>query len=153
LEGLVEIRHQTRQAEIMKRNIPSPRMRDYAQQLLAYEAAAHNPSELNMAAVFRVFEALRRPLSTLAGASGFRALLVRALMLAKAQVPSLSAVHVKPDGSLEGLSNLRNEDAEAGVVLIAQLLGLLVAFIGESLMLRILLDVWPGFTIFDARSS
>jgi hypothetical protein len=38
-------------------------------------------------------------------------------------------------------------------VLIAQLLGLLVAFIGESLMLRILLDVWPGFTIFDARSS
>jgi hypothetical protein len=62
-------------------------------------------------------------------------------------------VHVKPDGSLEGLSNLRNEDAEAGVVLIAQLLGLLVAFIGESLMLRILLDVWPGFKNFDARSS
>jgi hypothetical protein len=154
LEGFFEIWHQTRQAEIMKRNIPSPRMRDYAQQLLAYEAAAHNASELNMAAVFRVFEALRRPLSTLAGASGFRALLVRALMLAKAQVPSLSAVQVKPDGSLEGLNKLRNnEDAEAGVVLIAQLLGLLVAFIGESLMLRILLDVWPGFTIFDARSS
>jgi hypothetical protein len=138
----------------MKRNIPSPRMRDYAQQLLAYEAAAHNPSEPNMATVFRVFEALRRPLSTLAGASGFRALLVRALMLANAQVPGLSAVQVKPDGSLEGLSNLgKGEDAEAGIVLVAQLLGLLVAFIGESLTVRILLDVWPGFNVFDAKSS
>lgn len=138
----------------MNRNTSNPRMRDFAQQILAFEAAAHNPSARNTPAVFRVFEALRRPLSTLCGASGCRALLARALTVAKAQVPGLSAVQIKPDGSLEGLSEICNiADREAGIVLIAQLLGLLVAFIGESLMLHILLDVWPDLTVLDTRPS
>src|SRR5664279_2374984 len=102
----------------MSRNSPSPRIRALAQQLVAYEAG--NPSEPNMPAVFCVSEKLRRPLSTLAGDSGFRALLARSLSLAKAQAPRLSAVQVKPDGSLEGLGS-EDQDAEAGVTLIAQL--------------------------------
>ena len=103
-----------------------------------------------MPAVLRVSEMLRRPLSTLAGSSGFRSLLTRALTLAKAQVPGLSAVQVKADGSLEGC-DLDNQDeaAEAGVILIAHLLGLLVTFIGESLMLSLVLDAWPDFPAFD----
>ncbi len=130
-------------------------MRDFAQQLLAYEDAKQYPSASNIPAVFRVFEGLRRPLSTLCGASGFRALLARALTLAKAQVPSLGAVQIKPDGSLaEGLGELSNHEyPEAGIVLIAQLLGLLVAFIGESLVLQILMDVWPDSIVFDKRPS
>src|SRR5687768_5273625 len=115
----------------MNRNIPSPKARAIAQQLLAYEAGAGNPSEANTPAAFRVSEKLRRPISTLAGASGFRVLLSRALTLAKAQVPGFGAVQVKPDGSLEGLSELCNDQVpEAGVLVIAQLLGLLGVFIG-----------------------
>ena len=135
----------------MSRTAPSPKILELAQQLLAYEAAGDNFSGANMPAGFRAAEKLRRPLSTLAGSSGFRSLLARALTLAKAKVPGLSAVQVKPDGSLEGLSGLGNQDqeAEAGVILIAQLLGLLVTFIGESLMLSLVLDVWPDFPVFD----
>jgi hypothetical protein len=135
----------------MSRTTPSPKIQELAQRLFAYEAAADNPSEANMPAGLRVSEKLRRPLSTLVGSSGFRSLLARALTLAKAQAPGLSAVQIKPDGSLEGLSDLGNQDqAAAGVILIAQLLlGLLVTFIGESLMLSLVLDAWVDFPVFD----
>jgi hypothetical protein len=61
---------------------------------------------------------------------------------------------VKADGSLEGLEELnakRNPDElfEGGVVLVAQLLGLLVAFIGETLTLRFVREVWPEVPLDD----
>jgi hypothetical protein len=82
------------------------------------------------------------------GNVGFRALLSRALALANAEVPWLVAVHVNADGSFEGLDKLGaqvdpDEIFEGCVVLLAQLLGLLVAFIGEELTLRLVLEVWP----------
>ncbi len=131
----------------MKGRTPSPKIRELAQRLLAYEAASDNLSDSNMPTVLRVSEKLRRPLSTLVGSSGFRSLLARALTLAKAQVPGLSAVEIKPDGSLEGLHDLGNpgQSAEAGIMLTAQLLGLLVTFIGEGLMLSLVFDEWPEF--------
>ena len=135
----------------MSRTSPSPKIQELTQRLLAYEAARANPSEANISAVLRVSEKLRRSLSTLAGSSGFRSILARALMLAKTQVPSLSAVQVQPDGSLEGWSAFGNEDqrAEASVVLIAQLLGLLVTFVGEGLTLSLVLDAWPDFSVIN----
>ena len=54
-------------------------------------------------------------------------------------------MQIKPDGSLEGLDS-GDQDAEAGVILIAQLLELLVTFIGEGLVLSLVLDSWPNFT-------
>ena len=139
----------------MNQKIPDGKMRDLAQRLLAYEAAALNSSEQDTPAVFRVSEKLRGPLSTLAGATGFRTLLARALTLAKTHAPGIGAIQVKPDGSLEGLSELHDdgEVAEAGVLLIAQLLGLLVLFIGENLVLRLVLDVWPDLPIVDGTSK
>jgi hypothetical protein len=135
----------------MNANIPSPRARAIAEQLVIYEAGAGNPLEANVPAVVRVSEKLRRPISNLAGAAGFRALLARALTLAKAQAPSLSPVEVKLDGSLQGLSQLRDDRApDAAVLLIAQLLGLLSVFVGESLMLRLVIDVWPQLPAFNA---
>ena len=136
---------------MMSQTTPSPKIREFAQRLVAYEAVGDNPSGANTSAGFRVAEKLRRSVSTLAGSSGFRSLLARALTLAKAKVPRLSAVHVKPDGSLEVLRELGNQDqaAEAGVILIAQLLGLLVTFIGESLMLSLVLDAWPDFSVIN----
>lgn len=137
----------------MSQNIPSPKARAVAKQLLAYEGGAGNPSEANSPAAFRVSEKLRRSISTLAGATGFRVLLSRALTLAKAQVPGLGAVQVKPDGSLEGLSELRDDQApEAGAMVIAQLLGLLGVLIGETLMLHLVVGVWPDLPAFDAET-
>ena len=82
------------------------------------------------------------------GKVGFRELLSRALALANAEVPWLRAVHVKADGSFEGLDELGaqvdpDEFSEGRVVLLAQLLGLLVTFIGEELTLRLVREVWP----------
>jgi hypothetical protein len=127
----------------------NPRIRELAQGLLAYEVAADNPSEANSSAGLRVFEKLRRLLSTLVGSSGFRALLARSLTLAKVQDPRLSVLQIKPDGSLEGLSDVGKQGHAAEVMLIAQLLGLLVTFIGESLMLSLLLDAWPDLPMFE----
>jgi hypothetical protein len=41
------------------------------------------------------------------------------------------------------------ERVKGSVVLVAQLLDLLVAFIGETLMLRIVCDAWPKLSIND----
>jgi hypothetical protein len=137
--------------EMRSRTTPSPEILEFAQRLVAYEAAGGSPPGTDLPAEFRVAEKLRRPLSRLAGATGFRMLLVRALTLAKAQVPGLGAMQVNPDGSLEGFSDPGNRarDPEAGVMLIAELLGLLAAFVGEAFTFRLVLDVWPGFPVFD----
>lgn len=139
---------------MISRMIPHPKTRDFARRLLVYEAAAGNSSASNIPAVFLVSEKLRRPLSTLAGVIGFRSLVARALTLAKSEVHSLNTVRVNPDGSLEGLSELHSDEtAEAGVMLIAQLLGLLSTLIGESLTLRLVQDVWPNLPFDDTNSG
>lgn len=158
-QGIVRLRpgggRSSSSTEPMNQKIPNPDTRDLAKRLLAYEAAALSSSEHGATAVFRVSEKLRRPLSTLAGTTGFRMLLARSLTLAKTHAPGIGAIEVRPDGSLEGLSKLDDdgEAAEAGVVLIAQLLGLLGLFIGENLVLRLVLDVWPGLPALDPQKE
>jgi len=74
--------------------------------------------------------------------------------------PSLRAVEVKPDGSLARLPGVataasREQILDGGVVLLAHLLGLLVAFIGENLTLQIVRDVWPklSFPNLDSKET
>jgi hypothetical protein len=127
-------------------------MRDLAQWLIACETGGNKSSETKFPAAFQVCEKLRPPLATLMGNAGFRALLSRALAVAHAEVGSLRAVQVKADGSLEGLDGPEarvtpEEMAEGGIVLVAQLLGLLVAFIGENLTLRMVREVWPNLRL------
>jgi hypothetical protein len=102
----------------------------------------------------RVGEKLRRRLGRLIGIAGFRTLHARALTLAKAQVPVLGTVQIKLDGSLGGLSDLGNEEqaVEANVVLIAQLLTLLINFIGDDITLSLVHDAWPDFSVSDQRT-
>jgi hypothetical protein len=119
--------------------------RDLAQRLIAYENAAGKTSEQAKLTPFRVCETLRQPLCALAGVAGFRSLLSRALTLARAEAPSLSAVQVAADGSLVGLDELEpqidtDQAREAGVILIAQLIGLLLFFMGEGLTLRLVIS-------------
>jgi hypothetical protein len=132
-----------------------PASRHLAQRLLTYEAVSGKNSEPTESAAFRVCAKLRRPLITLAGVAGFRSLLSRALTLARAEAPSLSAVQVAADGSLKGLDELADDteqDRDGGAILIAQLIGLLLTFIGEGLTLRLVQDVWPE-AAFDGRVS
>ena len=134
-----------------------PESRHLAQRLLTYEVVAGKNSEPTESAAFRVCAKLRRPLITLAGVAGFRSLLSRALTLARAEAPSLSVVQVAADGSLKGLDELephidKEQARDEGAVLIAQLLGLLLLFIGEGLTLRLVQDVWPE-AAFDGRVS
>jgi hypothetical protein len=130
------------------------RMRDHAQRILRYESGIVNPSEPAIPVLCRVFDDLRRSLGTLVGVNGFRALLIRALTLAKAETHSLGQLRVEADGSLEGLGeHCENEGPEPGVELIASLLGLLAGFIGESLMLQILRNVWPDATLPNTEPS
>jgi hypothetical protein len=103
---------------------------------------------------FRVLEKLSPNLSQLMGSGGWRSLLSRALSLAGAEVRWLRAVQVKADGTLEGVeaahAQIDNEEfVEGGIVVLAQLLGLLVAFIGENLTLRILGEMWPKLSFDD----
>ena len=131
--------------------------RDLALRLLAYESAAGKTSEPTEFAAFRVCERLRQPLITLTGVAGFRSLLSRALTLARAEAPSLSVVQVAADGSLKGLDELepqidKEQARDEGAILIAQLLGLLLTFIGEGLTLRLVQDVWPE-AAFNGRVS
>ena len=131
--------------------------RDLAQRLLAFENVAGKTSEPTEFAAFGVCERLRQPLITLAGVAGFRSLLSRALTLARAEAPSLSAVQVAADGSLKGLDELepqtdKEQTRDGGAILIAQLIALLLTFIGEGLTLRLVQDVWPE-AVIDGRVS
>jgi hypothetical protein len=80
------------------------------------------------------------------GVDGFQALASRALALAKSESPRLSAVQLTANGGLRGLGEVGSEsdvdeDGEAGIVLIAQLLGLFLTFLGEATTLRLIEDL------------
>ena len=121
------------------RSADAPTTRELAQRLVAYEGVGTGSVMADMHSVSRVCDKLRRPITTLAGAAGFRSLLARALTLAKRESPVLGAWEVQADGSLQGLNG---EAAQSGAVLIAHLIGLMITFIGEALTLRLLHDVW-----------
>jgi hypothetical protein len=135
----------------------SPKLRKFARRLLALETSG-KAAEAGGSAAFQVSEKLRGPLSTLAGVAGFRSLLSRALALATGEVRWLTAVQVKRDGSLECLEDIRaklspREVAEGEAVLIGQLVGLLVTFIGETLTIRLIQEAWPEISARDLNSE
>ena len=124
--------------------LPPKKTRDLARSLVANEAGASTTSLHTEPATVRVYERLRRQLGTSVGVDGFQALASRALALAKSQSYSLSAVQVTANGGLRGLSEVESqtgEDGEAGIILIAQLLGLFLAFLGEATTLRLIEDL------------
>ena len=131
----------------------TPELRRLARRLLA-EAASGRIREAKESGAFSVCEKLRQPLSILAGVAGFRALLSRALALAGDEVLWLKTVRVNADGSLarsdEGQLSAA-EIAEGEAVLLAQLVGLLVTFIGESLTLRLLQEALPEAGVLNSE--
>ena len=127
-------------------NRATPKLRLYAERLIADEMSRNASSKSKPTAAFVVIEKLSPHFGALMGAAGFRALISRALVLADAEVAWLRELHVREDGSFEGLNELEaqaspEEIAAGGIVLLARLLGLLVTFIGEDLTLRLLSNV------------
>lgn len=132
-------------------NRTTPPMRKLARRLIAWEAGQKVTGQKNESA-FPVPDRLRPHLVTLLGNGGFHALVSRALTLAQEEVPWLGAVDVKVDGSLGGVEDSQIDptpDAlrEGRVALLAQLLGLLVAFIGDDLTVRLMREVWPKISL------
>jgi hypothetical protein len=132
--------------------MPSPETLDLARRILAYETVEGKRSESTEFAAVLVNEKLRLRLCALAGVAGYQALLSRALTLARAEAPSLRAVQVTADGYLQGLSELeppidKDHAQDGGVILLAQLLGLFLSFIGEGLTLRLVQDIAPHLTV------
>jgi len=126
---------------------------DLAGRLIAYEARRKKSSVKGFPPAFLAVERLRPHLTTLMGNAGFRALLSRALTLASVKVRWLRQVDVKADGSMAGVGALEQvapgEITRGGVVLVVELLGLLVAFIGENLTLQMVGEVWPKLSLRD----
>ena len=126
--------------------LPPNTTRELARRLVASEADASTTSLHTEPATVRVYESLRRQLGSPVGVDGFQALASRALALAKSQSPRLSAVQVTANGGLQGLGEAESqtdseEDGEAGIILIAQLLGLFLTFLGEATTLRLIEDL------------
>jgi hypothetical protein len=126
--------------------LPPQKTRDLARSLVACEADATTASPQTEPATVRVYERLRRQLCAPVGVDGFQALASRALALARSEFPPLSAVQVTANGGLRGLGEVESqtdadEDSEAGIVLIAQLLGLFLTFLGEATTLRLIEDL------------
>ena len=120
--------------------------RELARDLVAREVDTSSTSLHTQPATVRVYERLRRQLGAPVGTDGFQALASRALALAKTESPHLSAVQVTANGALRGLEEVESstdadEDGEAGIILIAQLLGLFLAFLGEATTLSLLEDL------------
>ena len=128
---------------------PSASVRKLAQRLLALEAISESASsDARAHEAVRVCDKLRVSLTRFAGTDGFASLLRRALALARAEVPSLDRVKIRPDFSIEGLEELaRNDGTEAAAALTAHLLGLLVTFIGQPLTLRLVREAWPDASL------
>jgi hypothetical protein len=125
---------------------PPQKTRDLARSLIACEADETTASLHTEPATVRVYEKLRRQLGASVGVDGFQALASRALALAKSESPRLSAVQLTANGGLRGLGEADSQtegdgDGEAGIILIARLLGMFLTFLGEATTLRLMEDL------------
>ena len=123
-------------------------IRNVAKNLMIYEAPDIESPESSPRVEFNFNERLRSHIARLYGVAGYRSLLSRALVRADSEVPWLRAMHIKSDGSLDVLDIVQahldpDEILEGKIALLSHLLGSLVAYIGPSLALRLMSEVWP----------
>lgn len=120
-----------------------PMIRDWARRLIDSELDADPSSVQTELATLRVYEKLRRQLCAPVGVDAFQALASRALSVAKSRYPKLSTVHVTANGVLQGLGDIElpletDEDDKVGIILIAELLGLVLTLLGEAATVRLI---------------
>ena len=133
--------------EEVRVNRVTPQVRHLAECLSAQYTQA-NKSRKTDRIVFRACETLLAQLGELLGNAACVSLFMRAVALAARKAPRLSTLRVSSDGSVEmaeGSERRVSADAMAAaeVVVLAELLGLLVTFIGETLTLQMVHEAWP----------
>lgn len=131
----------------------SPQTRSLARQLSAFETSVGTPAGSDHTRAFPAVEKLRLDLVALMGPIGCRALIARAMKFAVAERGWLAGIQVGDNGELEGLDGAVQaagpaDAADGEVALLSQLIGLLVAFIGATLTLRLIKQIWPQL-VFD----
>jgi len=134
----------------------SPNLLTLSRQLLDGERGVGDSSTGPEGMLMQACARLRIPLKKLAGTAGYSSLLSRALALATRQVPALDHLRISADGSLTGLQEALPDSARAQVLqdgaalFLAQLLDLLVSFIGQSLTVSLVRETWPEAPIDHA---
>ncbi len=126
--------------------LPPKKTRDLARSLVAREANSSASTLQTEPASVRVYERLRRQLGAPVGVGGFQTLASRALTMARSESPQLRSVQLTANGTLRGLGEVESktnpdEEGEAGIILIAQLLGLFLTLLGEATTLRLIEDI------------
>jgi hypothetical protein len=138
----------------------TPQLRELSRRLFAGGAKKSRSPAALAEALEEFCRHLHGRLDPLIGAGGFRALLARALYLAKKEFPWLDAVEVEehPACDLKGLREaLEGRGAapvgEAFALVLANVIWLLVTFIGEDIALGLVREVWPGIETGAAVSA
>ena len=130
---------------------PSPSTRELSRQLLA---ASLSVSDQDVQGAVLVSDKLRISLIRFAGVDGFTSLQRRALVLARAEMPSLQCIDVAKDGRLQGFEQLPADSLVlAGAVIISHLLELLATLIGQPLMSTLIREAWPNNSMDKSHST
>jgi hypothetical protein len=130
---------------------PSLSIRSWARNVLDAESALASSGAAEKEVAMRVCEKLQDSLRRFVGPDGVTALTRRAVAMARNERAALSSLKVARDGRVEGWDTLAatGHSAEAAMEIVSHLLWLLVTFIGESLTLRLVRDVWPDTKLDD----
>jgi hypothetical protein len=128
----------------------TPQLRELARRLLAHVPKKSRSPAALAEAMEGLCRLLHARLDPLIGAGGYRALLARALHLAQKEFPWLDAVRVRelPACDFQDLRGaVKGQDAatvrEAFALVLANIIWLLVTFIGEDIAFGLVEEVWP----------
>lgn len=126
----------------------TPKMQYFAKRLISHESRTNDWSLSELQTAFVVTRKLRPLLEELMGNTGFRALVTRSMLLAKKEVPALSNAKIDAHGDLEEFQEAQAEAGlevanTGGIIMLAEMLGLLGSFIGELLTMQLVLETWP----------
>lgn len=124
------------------------KVRRFAGSLIRHEAMTNLSPQTRRATALPVLQKLGPLLATFMGQTGYQALILRAMIMAREEVPWLCHVETAANGDLENYAEQsakheNDESADGSEVLLAHLIGLLEAFIGGALTLRLMHDLWP----------
>jgi hypothetical protein len=138
----------------------TPQLRELARRQFARDTKRSRSPAAPIEAMEKSCERLHARLDPLIGAGGFRALLARALHLAQKEYPWLDAVRIEehPACGLKGLREaVKGQQAssvsEAFALVLANVIWLLIKFIGEDIAFGLVQEVWPEAETAEAVSA
>jgi hypothetical protein len=133
-----------------------------ARELLSAGESAHEPAALAERAT-RALDELAAHLSRIVGRDGVLAVLDRSIVLASAELPWLAeakraATHRSSESVYAALSSAMGAQPpevviESFVAVLSKFIGLLGNLIGESLVWRLVEEVWPTIFPFDVKET